>query len=108
MAIANITDLKKVLVNEIARYFNEETVLSDMTMTYLTPRKGYDYGVKLMHARRRTILKFYLMKGKVFYLDRPTRMITRPKVVGIGDESLVFIGVIDLDIPDLSTLLPSS
>lgn len=106
MAITSLDSLKTALVNEISRYFNTETTLSSVTMYSLTPRSGYDYGILLKHSSRRTLLKFYFKKGKVFFLDKPTRMITRPKIVGIGDESLVYLGTIDLDITDLISLLP--
>ncbi len=108
MIISSLASLKTTLVNEISRYFTTETNTSDITMFRLTPRKGYDYGILLKHTSRRTLMKFYFKKGKVFFLDKPTRMITRPKIAGIGDESLVFVGTIDLDITDLLTLLPAS
>lgn len=106
MNITSLDKLKQALVNEISRYFKTETTLSSVTMFKLTPRTGYDYGILLKHTSRRTLLKFYFKKGKVFFLDKPTRMISRPKIVGLGDESLVFVGTIDLDITDLITLLP--
>ena len=108
MTISKINDLKKILVNGVSNYFKSDTNLSNVTMYYITPRKGYDYGIKLMYAGRRTILKFYLKKGRSLNLDKPVRMITRPRVVGIGDECLIFIGTIDLDMPNIKTLLPNS
>lgn len=106
MTITSLDSLKTALVNEVSRYFNTETTLGSITMYRIAPRKGYEYGLLLKHSSRRTLLKFYFKKGKVFFLSSPTRMITRPKVVGIGDESLVFIGTIDLDITDLLSVLP--
>lgn len=106
MLITSLDSLKSTLVNEISRYFDTPTRVSDITMFRITPRIGFEYGLLLKHTSRRTLMKFYFKKGKVFFLDKPTRMITRPKIVGIGDESLVFVGTIDLDITDMITLLP--
>ena len=108
MTISKVIDLKKALVNAASSYFKPNINLADVTMWCIMPRNGYDYGFKLKHVSSHTVKKFYLRKDKLFYLDKPIRMISKPSIVGIGDECVVFTGTIDLDIPNLNTLLPSS
>jgi hypothetical protein len=106
--IDKVAILKKTLVDQMSRYYNETLNPDHMVMTYIPPRKGYVYGIQLKHNVKKTLLRFYLTKSYVFFLNPPIMMLTKPKVVGIGDETLVFIGTIALDIPNLDLLLTHS
>jgi hypothetical protein len=103
MTIYDVITLKRLLMSEISRSIGKAFTQEDVEMFCVPPRVGYEYGIE-MRTRITTDnirARIYLKHSREFRLKKHNLELLKPKIIGIGDETTVFLGSADIRIPNL-------
>ena len=107
MIINDVFTLKTLLMSEISRGMSKTFLQEEVEMFCVPPRKGYDHGIEMRTRITTDFLRarIYLKNALEFRLQRHNKELIRPKIVGIGDEAVIYLGTADIRIPNLCAAL---